>query len=644
MTAMFAQQPTPDTMNALCHANDLFCAVRIENERQALERKARSQKAKQYKAHANKQHQQLVLSQRKRARTTAEIKYREERMQQQAANGGVYDADAESTLLSDFPAFTKNEILQGEKLGNGAFGSVYEIERIILGRDDDDDDESTTARSFMAQHCRRQNMDADDIANTGGSDARYAIKRLRAALVHDNNTKMFVHGMVDMATETRILASIPHHPNIIKLRGIAATKGPSGMDYAPFPSACFNEDYFLVLDRLYGTLDEVLECWKEIQQQMDDDDEKRRQQQQQHQNQSLRRLKMWRSTRAIPEQQADVSDSAVSANIEDRIEFDRKRLEACQEMASALDHLHKHRIIHRDLKPSNIGFNIRGDLTLFDFGLSRQLGPAGDDKDELFKLTGFCGSPRYMAPEVGLRQKYNTKCDVYSFGLIAWQMLTLQKPYDGCNIDDLKGKVWPGENLPPNEWSKGHRKPSAAAKSTAPTFTQRSTRKLFGNLRKSNHASKPPIQSISESLSISNREEVDMMVRRTFLRDTTARPSMDELDGFFRTKCLGRRNSKHPRMGRRRSTYVFQYSGIPLSEDQKGATEDSTHFGLDVHQSSFHNKSATSSSDENTTNNNSDDTGGANSTEPGTETGSRHSRSGSESSSNCTDELVASSR
>lgn len=54
--------------------------------------------------------------------------------------------------------------------------------------------------------------------------------------------------------------------------------------------------------------------------------------------------------------------------------------------------------MYRDLKPDNIGFDVRGDLKLFDFGLSRQL-PPQRLTDGTYRMTGDTGSPRYMAPE-----------------------------------------------------------------------------------------------------------------------------------------------------------------------------------------------------------------------------------------------------
>lgn len=90
-------------------------------------------------------------------------------------------------------------------------------------------------------------------------------------------------------------------------------------------------------------------------------------------------------------------------------------------------------IIYRDLKPDNIGFDVRDDVKLFDFGLAKEL-PQGDDEDAVYKLSAETGTRRYMAPEVGLGKPYNLKADVYSFGILMWQILTLAVPFSGYTI------------------------------------------------------------------------------------------------------------------------------------------------------------------------------------------------------------------
>ena len=77
----------------------------------------------------------------------------------------------------------------------------------------------------------------------------------------------------------------------------------------------------------------------------------------------------------------------------------------------------------------NIGFDVRGDVKIFDFGLARIMPEEGDPNHDFFKMSG-AGSPRYMAPELLRFDEYNLKADVYSLTIILWEMLSGERAYE----------------------------------------------------------------------------------------------------------------------------------------------------------------------------------------------------------------------
>ncbi len=87
-------------------------------------------------------------------------------------------------------------------------------------------------------------------------------------------------------------------------------------------------------------------------------------------------------------------------------------------------------VLHRDLKPDNVGFTEDGQLKLLDFGLSVCVRRC-EDVTASYEMTGETGSLRYMAPEVIMRKPYNYKADVFSFGIVAWEMCTGVVPHAG---------------------------------------------------------------------------------------------------------------------------------------------------------------------------------------------------------------------
>ena len=127
-------------------------------------------------------------------------------------------------------------------------------------------------------------------------------------------------------------------------------------------------------------------------------------------------------------------------------------LSRARDMADALHFLHEEchpgaTIIHRDLKPDNVGFTASGQLKLFDFGLCTCVRQR-HSKDEAYEMTGNTGSLRYMAPEVALRLPYNERADIYSFGIMVWQMARDRVPFKGMGREDFMSLVVLGGERP----------------------------------------------------------------------------------------------------------------------------------------------------------------------------------------------------
>ena len=121
---------------------------------------------------------------------------------------------------------------------------------------------------------------------------------------------------------------------------------------------------------------------------------------------------------------------------------DTKKLINIYGIASGMSYLHANKIIHRDLKPDNILMDDRLFPKISDFGLSKRI---HNEKSMTIKSkSGFKGTPIYAAPELFNNKEQTEASDVYAFALIAYEILTAKKPYDGLDMIHLFAKVLSG--------------------------------------------------------------------------------------------------------------------------------------------------------------------------------------------------------
>ncbi|MBA3872049.1 MAG: serine/threonine protein kinase, partial [Anaerolineae bacterium] len=96
-----------------------------------------------------------------------------------------------------------------------------------------------------------------------------------------------------------------------------------------------------------------------------------------------------------------------------------------RESASALAYAHSRNMIHRDVKPANLMLDHDNRVVLTDFGIAKIVTGA-----QFTASGGMVGTPAFMAPEQGLGEAGDERSDLYSLGIIMFQMLTGQLPYD----------------------------------------------------------------------------------------------------------------------------------------------------------------------------------------------------------------------
>ena len=104
----------------------------------------------------------------------------------------------------------------------------------------------------------------------------------------------------------------------------------------------------------------------------------------------------------------------------------------------ALYHMHSKHILHRDLKPQNVFLTSTGMVKLGDFGISKCLDYS------LAKARSVVGTPFYLSPELIQHIPYSYKSDIWSLGVLLYEMTTLKMPFEGCNLAMLAYRIQKG--------------------------------------------------------------------------------------------------------------------------------------------------------------------------------------------------------
>ncbi len=127
-----------------------------------------------------------------------------------------------------------------------------------------------------------------------------------------------------------------------------------------------------------------------------------------------------------------------------RLHFD-EIVDVLLPLADALSHIHKHKIVHRDLKPNNILLDQEGRPYLGDFGLAIR------EHHQLI-MNQVAGTPAYMSPEMARGEFHHLdgRSDLFSFGIIIYEMITGHRPFQGNKISEILEKICQYDPVPPH--------------------------------------------------------------------------------------------------------------------------------------------------------------------------------------------------
>jgi tRNA A-37 threonylcarbamoyl transferase component Bud32/tetratricopeptide (TPR) repeat protein len=177
------------------------------------------------------------------------------------------------------------------------------------------------------------------------------------------------------------------------------------------------------------------------------------------------------------------------------------------QVADALDYAHSRGVVHRDIKPANIILTADNRVKITDFGIARL------DSSNLTQEGQLLGTPNYMAPEQILGRDVDHRADIFSLGIVLYEMLTRHKPFQGDNLTVVSHRIVYDNFTPPRQYAQdlppGVERVLARALEKAPAQRYQQARELADDLRQAIRP-EPTGEALNETMSLTATNAVPL--------------------------------------------------------------------------------------------------------------------------------------